>query len=56
MTAYTVLRDVDGTPAVLVRMQSPRDIRMQGVRTVRYFFFWLFFICIVFAAVVISSP
>jgi two-component sensor histidine kinase len=28
---------------------------MQGVRTVRYFFFWLFFICVGFAAVVLIT-
>jgi two-component sensor histidine kinase/sensor domain CHASE-containing protein len=55
VTAYSILRDAEGVPAVLVSVQEPRDIRMQGVRTLRYFFFWLFFICIGFAAVVLVT-
>jgi two-component sensor histidine kinase/sensor domain CHASE-containing protein len=51
--AYTVLRDVDGAPAVGLRVDEPRDIHRQGVLTLQYFIVWLLFIGIVFGAVVI---
>src|SRR5208337_5315618 len=43
-TAYSLVRDIDGAPVAIMQVTSPRDIRRQGERTVRFFFIWLYFI------------
>ena len=39
----------------IVQVDSPRDIRLQGERTVRFFFIWLYFVGAGFFAVVILT-
>jgi two-component sensor histidine kinase len=55
VSAFTVLRDIENTPAVVVQVDSARDIRMQGEKTVRYFFLWLLFIGVGFCGVVLIT-
>ena len=52
---FTRLDGLDGTPVALIRVDSPRDIRQQGTRTVRYFFIWLFFVGAGFCGVVLLT-
>ena len=54
-SVFTLLRDMDDAPAAIVRVDSPRDIRQQGVTTVRYFFLWLLFIGAGFCGVVLLT-
>jgi len=53
VSAYTLLPDLTGTPAVLLRMDAPSDIRAQGVRSQRYFALSLLLIGVIFSAVVL---
>jgi two-component sensor histidine kinase/sensor domain CHASE-containing protein len=53
VTAYSVVRDVDGNPAVALRVDAPRDIHRQGQETMRYFYLWFLVIGVVFCGVVI---
>jgi two-component sensor histidine kinase/HAMP domain-containing protein len=53
LSAYSVMRDVTGAPAIVFRVDAPRDIHQQGVLTMRYFYAWLIFIGVVFCAVVL---
>jgi two-component sensor histidine kinase/sensor domain CHASE-containing protein len=55
LSAYAVLNDVEKTPSVLVRVDSPRDIYRQGQWTLSYFYFWLLFIGVAFCAVVLLT-
>jgi two-component sensor histidine kinase/sensor domain CHASE-containing protein len=50
-----LLRDMADTPVAIVQVDSPRDIRQQGVRTMRYFFLWLIFIGAGFCGVVLLT-
>jgi two-component sensor histidine kinase/sensor domain CHASE-containing protein len=43
-SVFALLHDMDDVPVAIVQVDSPRDIRQQGVRTTRYFFLWLLFI------------
>ncbi len=54
-SVFATLRDMDDNPAAIVQIDSPRDIRMQGVWTVRYFFLWLLFIGAGFGGVVLLT-
>jgi two-component sensor histidine kinase/sensor domain CHASE-containing protein len=54
-SVYSLLKDIDGQPVAIVQMDSLRDIRQQGERTVRFFFIWLYFIGAGFLAVVILT-
>jgi two-component sensor histidine kinase/sensor domain CHASE-containing protein len=53
LSAYSIMRDVTGAPAIVFRVDAPRDIHQQGVLTMRYFYAWLLFIGVVFGAVVL---
>ena len=53
VSAYMIVRDVDGAPAVALRVDEPRDIHQQGELTVRYFIAWILFVGIVFGTVVL---
>ena len=53
LSAYSMMRDVSGAPAIVFRVDAPRDIHQQGVLTIRYFYAWLLFIGVVFSAVVL---
>ena len=53
ISGSAVLKAIDGSPAVLVRVQFPRDIHRQADTTARYFIMWLFVIGVVFSAVVL---
>ena len=53
VSAYMIVRDVDGAPAVALRVDEPRDIHQQGELTVRYFVAWILFVGIVFGTVVL---
>lgn len=41
IAGFSVLRNIDGTPAALVEITSRRSIFLQGKRTVLQFFLWL---------------
>jgi two-component sensor histidine kinase/sensor domain CHASE-containing protein len=55
VSGYTILPNVENAPAVIVRVDSPRDISSQGAATMRYYFFWLLFIGLGFAAAVLVT-
>jgi two-component sensor histidine kinase/sensor domain CHASE-containing protein len=55
VSSYMQIDDVLGRPAVLVRVDSPRDITQRGASTMLYYFFWLLFIGVGFAAVVLLT-
>ncbi|MBD2105076.1 CHASE4 domain-containing protein [Leptolyngbya sp. FACHB-261] len=38
VAGYALLRDIYGKPALLLRVESPRDIYQQGATSLRYFF------------------
>jgi PAS domain S-box-containing protein len=48
IAGYALLKDLDGQPALVLRVDTPRDIYQQGLATVRYFFLWLVAIGLVF--------
>ena len=52
---FTSLDGLEGTPVALIQVDSPRDIRQQGTRTVRYFFIWLCFVGAGFCGVVLLT-
>ncbi len=54
-SVYSLLRDIVGDPVAIVQVDSPRDIRLQGERTVRFFFIWLYFVGAGFFVVVILT-
>lgn len=51
IAGYTLLNDIDGKPALLLRVQMPRDIYKQGKASVRYIGSLLFAVGLVFSAV-----
>ncbi len=53
LSAYSIMRDVTGSPAIVFRVDAPRDIHQQGVLTMGYFYAWLLFIGVIFGAVVL---
>ncbi|HVP19317.1 MAG TPA: CHASE4 domain-containing protein, partial [Spirochaetia bacterium] len=53
VTGSGVLRDIFGSPALLLTVELPRDIHVEGVKTLRYFILWLVVIGVVFGAVVL---
>ena len=53
VSAYALLRDVDGLPTVALRVTAPRDIHQQAERTMQYFYVWLLVIVVIFGAVVL---
>ncbi|MFI5367506.1 MAG: CHASE4 domain-containing protein, partial [Spirochaetia bacterium] len=53
VSAYALIRDVDGQPAVALRVTAPRDIHRQAERTMEYFYAWLLVIVVIFGAVVL---
>jgi two-component sensor histidine kinase len=55
VSAYAFMTDLGGLPSIVVRVDAPRDIAMQGARTVRYFFLWLVFIGAGFCGVVLLT-
>jgi two-component sensor histidine kinase/sensor domain CHASE-containing protein len=52
---YSLLRDMEGAPVAIAKLDSPRDIRQQGERTVKFFFIWLFFVGAGFCGVVLLT-
>src|SRR5271157_4311742 len=54
-SVYSLLGDIDGAPVAIIQVDSPRDIRLQGERTVRFFFIWLYFVGAGFFVVVILT-
>jgi two-component sensor histidine kinase/sensor domain CHASE-containing protein len=55
ISGYAILPNVENAPAVIVRVDSPRDISNQGAATMRYFFFWMLIIGVGFIAVVLIT-
>ncbi|MGB8218580.1 MAG: CHASE4 domain-containing protein [Candidatus Methanoperedens sp.] len=51
VAGYTMLSDVNGKPAVILRVDKPRDIYQQGQASMRYFILSLLIIGLVFGAV-----
>ncbi len=52
IAGYTILRDVYGNPALIMRVDTPREIYGQGMTSMNYFLFSLLAIGIVFSAAV----
>ncbi len=55
VSVSTLVRDIAGDPVALLQVDAPRDIRMQGVRTLRYFYLWMLFIGLAFGGVVLLT-
>jgi two-component sensor histidine kinase/sensor domain CHASE-containing protein len=53
ISGSSVLRAADGSPALMLNVEFPRDIHRQGVATSRYFIMWLLVISVVFSVVVL---
>ncbi len=53
ISGFSVLPGADGQPALVMRVDSARDINAQARATSRYFAAWLIFIGVVFSAVVL---
>ena len=53
VSAYAPLRDLDGAPALVLRVDAPRDIQQQGIAALRFFRIWLVVIGLVFGGVVL---
>jgi two-component sensor histidine kinase/sensor domain CHASE-containing protein len=53
LSAYSIMRDPTGDPAIVFRVDAPRDINQQGLIAMRYFYAWLLFIGFIFGAVVL---
>lgn len=51
IAGYTLLKDIDGKPALLLRVQMRREIYQQGKATIRYIGSLLFTVGLVFSAV-----
>ena len=51
IAGYTLLNDVYGKPALVLKAEMPRDVYMRGQETVRYYMFALFGVGLVFALV-----
>jgi two-component sensor histidine kinase/sensor domain CHASE-containing protein len=54
-SVYSLLRDMEGAPVAVVQVDSPRDIRQQGERTVQFFFIWFYFVGACFCGVVLLT-
>ncbi|HET6452702.1 MAG TPA: histidine kinase dimerization/phosphoacceptor domain -containing protein [Spirochaetia bacterium] len=55
VSSYSVVTGLDGSSMALVQVDSPRDIRDLGARTVGFFFIWLFFVGAGFGGVVLLT-
>jgi diguanylate cyclase (GGDEF)-like protein/PAS domain S-box-containing protein len=53
IAGYTILTDVYGKPALVLKAEMPRDVFMRGQETVRYYMFALLGVGIVFALVIL---
>ncbi len=51
ITAYALLRDIYGKPAISIKSAMPRNIYMQGKRSISYFIFTLFGISLIFGTI-----
>jgi diguanylate cyclase (GGDEF)-like protein/PAS domain S-box-containing protein len=49
MAGYTLLREIDGNPALLLRVEVPRDIYHRGKVSVRYLIWSLFLVGLLFS-------
>ncbi|HEX9439579.1 MAG TPA: ATP-binding protein, partial [Roseiflexaceae bacterium] len=55
VAGYTLLRDIYGQPALLVRVTLPRDIYTQGRASIQYQIWWLLVVGLVFGGVTLVS-
>jgi two-component sensor histidine kinase len=53
VSAYTVLTDMAGNPAILLRMDADSDIRAHGMQSQRYFTLSLVLVGLIFAGVMV---
>ena len=51
VAAYTMVKDIYGKGAFIIKVHTPRTIYRQGVETIRYFILWFFFAGVIFAVV-----
>lgn len=51
VAAYTMVKDIYGKGAFIIKVDTPRTIYRQGVETIRYFILWFFFAGVIFAVV-----
>lgn len=54
VAGYTVLRDIMGTPVLMARISTPRDIDREGLKTLVYFSISISVIGVVFGAVMLA--
>ncbi len=52
ISGRTLLRDINGNPALILRVDLPREIHRQGLLTLRYFMLFLLITSLAFAVVV----
>jgi signal transduction histidine kinase len=55
VTGYTIINDIYGNPALLMRIDLPREIYAQGQTSISYFFIALLVISLVFTVVTLIS-
>ena len=53
IAGYTKINDIYGNPALLLRIDTPRDFYLQGERSLEYFIFSLFLVGIISLAVIL---
>jgi signal transduction histidine kinase len=53
ISGYTILRDIYGNPAVLLRVDIPRDIYNQGQRNLKFLLFSVVFLGLIFGSIFI---
>jgi len=52
IAGYTLLKDIYGKPALLLRVDILRDIYQQGQTSIHYFIFFLLITCLMFAVMI----
>jgi two-component sensor histidine kinase/sensor domain CHASE-containing protein len=51
VAGYTVLNDINGDPALLLRVDLPREIYNQGIISINYFLISLIFVSLIFSSI-----
>lgn len=51
VAGYTIIKDIYGDKALVIKIEAPRTIYRQGVQTITYFILWFVFAAFIFAVV-----
>ena len=51
VAGYTIVKDIYGDRALVLKIEAPRNIYRQGVQTITYFILWFVFAALIFAVV-----